>query len=441
MTKCNKESIKFQPLKNRIIEAQFSDDAVTSDGGVLLLRESDKNLRLTERLSKIFNDPRDQTLIRHSIQDMLKQRIYSLCLGYEDLNDQNNLRNDPAIQTAIDKLESLASPSTLCRFENNSDKNFILQANKLMIDIFIESFQYPPKEIILDCDPTDVAVHGNQINRHYHGYYGSYCFLPIHIYCGKQLLVSYLRPSNIDGAKHAWGITGLVVKYLKKHWPGVKIIFRADSGFARPKMLDWFEYYGIDYCVGIPQNSCLLRLSSETQTKASELFFQTNEKQKLFSEFKYSAQTWKKERRIIVKAEHTDKGKNQRFIIVHNVEGTAEEIYTNFYCARGDMENRIKELKLQLYSARTSCHKWWPNQCRLLLSSMSYVLMEYQRRTALKSTFLSHAECSTIRKILYNIGAVVVRNTRRIRFYLSAHYPKQNLFFKVSRALITTPSG
>lgn len=435
MTKCTKNKVTFPPCQGRIVEAEFIKEEITSDGGVLLLREIDRRINLTGQLTKLIPDSRDQNRITHSLSSLLKQRIYGLALGYEDLNDHTTLRHDPAIQTAVDSLDNLASSSTLCRLEQTATRKMLFDANKLMVDLFISSFSKAPKEIILDFDATEDEVHGHQENRHYHGYYGCHCFLALHVFCEGQLLVSYLRPSNIDGAKHAWAILALLTNYLRKSWPNVKIIFRGDSGFCRDLMLRWCERHKVTYITGMAKNSRVSKLSEGSRKIALEQYYKTKEKQRLFSEFKYAAKSWKNERRIIAKLEHTDKGENPRYIVTNETDFTPQELYDKHYCARGDMENRIKEIKRGLFSDRTSCHKWWPNQLRLIFSSMAYILIESMRRIALKNTELAHAQCETIRLKLYKIGAIILRNTRRIRFLLSSNYPKQILFFETAKRI------
>lgn len=438
MTKCTKEKLTLPSCRGRIVEAQFVEKEVTSDGGVLLLREIDRKINLTNELEKIIPDPREPAKIKHSLISMLKQRIYGIALGYEDLNDHSTLRNDPAIQTAVDRISPLASSPTLCRMENRSNRKMIFYSNKLMTEKFIESFDSPPSEIILDFDATEDEVHGHQENRYFHGYYGCYCFLPLHVFCGNQLLISYLRPSNIDGAKHSWAILSLLVKRIRKSWPSVKIIFRGDSGFCRDLMLRWCERNHVVYIVGIAQNNRLNANSCEMRKLAEENYHKTKEKQKIFSEFSYAAKSWKNVRRVIAKSEHTDKGANPRYIVTNEKNFTPQELYEKHYCSRGDMENRIKEIKRGVFSDRTSCHEWWSNQLRLIFSSMAYILMESMRRIALKNTELATAQCETIRLKLFKIGAIIIRNTRRIRFLLSSNYPKQELFLETTKKLCPT---
>lgn len=435
MAKCTNKKINLPVCQKRVVEVQFVDKKITSDGGVLLLREIDRTLKLTARLAKIIPEYRNKDRIIHSLESMLRQRIYSLALGYEDLNDQNMLRNDPALQTAVDRVEALASSPTLCRLENTANRQVAVAINELQVNLFIESFKQPPNEIILDFDATENEIHGNQEKRHYHGYYRCYCFLPLHVFCGEQLLVSYLRPSNKDGAKHAWAILALLVKKLRLFWPKTKIIFRGDSGFCRDLMLRWSEKNNVTYIVGIAQNKRLNEASLPLRVKAENQYNESQEKQKLFDEIQYAAKSWMSKRRVIVKAEHNSKGANPRYIISNDKDSTPQKLYEIDYCGRGNAENCIKEIKLNLFSNRNSCHKWWANQLRLLFSSLAYILIESTRRLALRNTELATAQCSTIRLKLYKIGAIILRNTRRIKFLFSSYYPYQKLFFLAANRL------
>jgi len=424
MTNCTQAVFEFPALKRRKVQAEFTGGDITSDGGVLLLREIDRQLGLLKSIDAVIPDPRDPRYIEHSQLSLLRQRIYGICLGYEDLNDHQTLRNDPAIQTSVDRDEQLGSQSTLCRLENRIDRQVAVDVHKVLLETFIASFDSPPEELILDFDATDDPVHGHQEGRFFHGYYDHYCFLPLYVFCGDQLLVSYLRPSRIDGAKHAWAILALLVKGLRQAWPEVRIIFRGDSGFCRHRMLSWCERRGVKYIVGIARNSRLEHKIEPAMQLVEQLVELTGEKQREFFRLHYAAKTWKQSRQVIAKLEITDKGRNPRFIVT-NLEGDKQMLYDDLYCARGDMENRIKEQQLGLFADRTSAHHWWANQFRLLLSSLGYVLMESIRRVALKGTELARAQMSTLRLKLLKIGAVILRNTRRIRFLLSSAYPYQ----------------
>jgi len=437
MTDCITSILEFNPLKGRKVEASFSGGAITSDGGILLLREAEKGIKLLDKVSKAIPDHRDQSKITHSIKTMLEQRVYGIALGYEDLNDHKTLRKDISLQVAVNATGDLASSPTLCRFENQATKQVAFDMHKAMIDQFIESRRETPEELILDFDATDDLVHGNQVGRFFHGYYGNYCFLPLYVFCGRHLLVSFLRPSNKDGARGAWAILSKLVKRFRKEWPNVRIIFRGDSGFCRHEMFDWCERNDVYYITGIATNKCIERIFKPKIEEAKKCFEETQEKQRIFSEFMYGAQTWSKERRIIGKAEHTADGANPRFIVT-NLPGEPQELYDDCYCARGDMENRIKEQQLDLFADRTSCHDWWPNQFRLILASLAYNLIEYLREFTLKETELATAQAGTIRLKLFKIGAVILKNTRRIVFKLSSHYPYQPLFEKIWQRLTKT---
>jgi hypothetical protein len=382
----------------------------------------------------VLNDDRQAGKVKHSVLSMLRQRVFGLALGYDDLNDHDLMRHDLCFQTAVDRSDALASSPTLCRLENSTDRDAALQLNRLLLELFIESFDEAPEELVLDFDATDVAVHGNQVGRFFHGFYGNYCFLPLYVTCGNQLLVSYLRPSSQDGARHAWGILALLVRRLRQVWPNVRIIFRADSGFCRHRMLDWCDRHGVGYIVGLARNRRLERMCSRTRAKAEKDHRRNGNKVRRFIDIGYAASTWKRRRRVIVKAEYNRLGANTRFVVT-NLPGKARQLYDELYCARGDMENRIKEQQLDLFADRTSCHDWWPNQFRMLLSSLAYVLLEGLRRVALKGTELAQAQCSTIRLRLLRIGAVVTRNTRRVRLMLNSAYPWQKLFRLVAHRL------
>jgi hypothetical protein len=434
MPKCTQAELSFPSFDRRKIEANFTGGEVSSDGGIMLLREADRRLGLVEAMDAVLPDPRHQVFITHRQVDLLRQRVYGLALGYEDLNDHDTLRRDSAWQTALERDEVLASDSTLCRLENRVDRKAALDFHKVLLEKFIASFQEAPKELILDFDATDDRVHGSQEGRHFHGYYGDFCFLPLYVFCGEQLLVSYLRPSNIDAARHAWAILKLLVQRLREAWPAVRIIVRADSGFCRWKMLHWCEWASVEYIIGLARNSRLEALGLALMAEAEMAYAETGRKQRQFGWIDYAAQTWDKQRRVIAKAEVTDKGRNPRFVVT-NMEGDAQRLYDEVYCARGEMENRIKEQQLGLFSDRTSCHGWWANQFRVLLSAAAYVLMETIRRIGLKGTELARAQVGTIRLKLLKIGTVIVRNTRRIRLFFSSAYPYQALFKSACTAL------
>ncbi len=434
MTNCTPQSTLFTSCKQRLVEANFDGGDITSDGGVLLLRQADRHLDLCKSVASVLEDSRRSASCQHDHLSLLRQRVFGLALGYEDLNDHTTLRDDLAIQTALGRTETLASSSTLCRWENRAGRESAVKIHAVIVDQFIASFKRAPRKLILDFDATDDRVHGNQEGKFFHGYYDHYCYLPLYVFCKDQLLVSYLRPSQIDGAKHAWAILALLVKRLRQAWPKVQIIFRGDSGFCRWKMLSWCERNQVGYIVGIAKNTRLNELTADWQRDARDCFLQFGRKVRWFTEIQYAAKTWNRKRRVIAKIEHTDKGSNPRYVIT-NLTGKAKTLYDKLYCARGEMENRIKEQQLDLYADRTSCHRWWPNQFRLLLSSLAYILLESIRRLALAGTELARAYVGTIRIKLLKIGAVILRNTRRIRFLLSSSCPYQSLFHLVANRL------
>ncbi len=433
MTNRSREKLNFPGCKGRRVEADFSGGNVTSDAGVLLARQADRRLGLTASIAPLLADPRRQASCEHTVLSMLRQRVYGLAAGYEDLNDHDALRHDLAWQTAVERDKPSASSPTLCRLENRADRETAVAIHQVLIDQFIASFAEPPTELILDFDATDDPVHGNQENRFFHGYYDRYCFLPLYVTCRDQLLVSYLRPSNIDGARHAWAILSLLVKRLRHEWPGVRIVLRADSGFCRWRMLRWCDRHGVSYIVGLAKNKRINELAVRQIDQARKRFDATGRNQRLFGNLCYAAHSWDRERRVIARVQHDAKGSNPRYVVT-NLPGNPKKLYERIYCARGEMENRIKE-QMQLFADRTSAHRWWPNQFRLLLSSLAYVLLETIRRLGLKGTELARAQVATIRLKLLKIGAVIVRNTRRVRFLLSSAHPYQHLFRLVAARL------
>ena len=433
MTNRSREQVSFPGVKGRRVEAAFEAGNISSDGGVLLLKQADRWLGLTAAASRVLTDPRRQAGCVHSQLSMIRQRVYGLALSYEDLNDHDSLRHDLAWQTALERDKPGASSPTLCRLENRANRSVAVAFHELLVDQFIASFADPPTEVILDFDATDDAVHGNQEGRFFHGYYDHYCFLPLYVTCREQLLVSYLRPANIDGAKHAWAILALLVKRLRQEWPEVRIVLRADSGFCRWRMLRWCERHAVYYIVGLAKNKRITELAAPQIDRARKRFDATGRKQRLFGNLRYAAHTWDRERRVIARIEHGSKGSNPRYVVT-NLPGNPKKLYERIYCARGEMENRIKE-QMQLFADRTSAHHWWPNQFRLLLSSLAYVLLETIRRLGLKGTELARAQAAGSRLKLLKIGAVILRNTRRVRFLLSSAHPYQHLFRLVAARL------
>ncbi len=426
MTICNPEQLEFPVCKGRRVEAAFDGGNVTSDAGVLLLRQADRRLDLLRRVARRLSDPRRKNSCEHTLLAMLRQRVYGIAMAHEDVSDHDILRHDVAWQTAVERDQPAASSPTLSRWENRADRRTAVVMHEVLVENFIASFKRPPERLVLDFDATDDPVHGNQEGKFFQGYYDSYCFLPLYVFCGKQVLVSYLRPANIDGAKHSWAILALLVKRLRREWPEVEIVLRADSGFCRWRMLRWCDHKDVGYIVGLAKNPRLNKQAGWLMKWAEMLFEAGGRKQRLFGDMVYSARSWDRPRRVIARIEHSARGRNPRYVVT-NLPGDAQELYEQLYCARGDMENRIKE-QLQLFSDRTSCHHWWPNQFRLLLSSFAYTLLETIRRVGLRGTDLARAEAGTIRLKLLKIGAVVIRNTRRVRFMLSSAHSNRHLF-------------
>jgi hypothetical protein len=423
----------------RDLLAQFDGGRITSDAGVLLLREVANKSKLFERMAGCVPDPRQPAMIEHDQRTMLAQRVLGIACGWEDLNDHHGLRVDPLMQAAsereADEDRPLASPATLCRLENRVDHDACVGLSKLLVELFIESFRTPPQELVLDFDATDDPVHGSQEGRFFHGYYDGYCYLPLYVFCGERLLVSYLRPSNIDAAKHSRAILKLLTDRLRQAWPRVKIIFRGDSGFCRWRLMRWCDRHDVGYIMGLARNKVLERTAAPFMLQARQQHEQTRQKQRVFTTFDYAAGTWDRARRVIHKAEHNSQGDNPRFVVT-NLTDDAQVLYDQVYCARGEMENRIKEQQLGLFAGRTSCHAFAANQFRLLLSSFAYTLIETLRRVALAGSELARAQATTIRTKLLKVGAVVVTSVRRIVLRLSSAYPLKALFEQVARRLV-----
>jgi len=432
MPEWKQKTFGFPSFDRRKIEANFEGGNVSSDGGVILLRQVDRKLGLTKALDEVLPDRRDPSAITHSQVDLLRQRIYGLALGYEDLNDHATLREDLLWQSAIDRDSPLASSPTLCRFENRINRRAAYEMHEVLVNQFIASFEKAPEELILDFDATDDRVHGNQEGRFFHGYYGDYCFLPLYVFCGDQLLVAWLRQSNRDASAGSLSVLKRLVAKLRKAWPKVRIIVRADSGFCRWKFMKWCEENDVFYILGLARNTRLEALGVILQVDATLKWIRTDQKQRLFGEFTYMAGSWDRHRRVIHKAEHSRLGANPRFIVT-NLTGDPQELYDSLYCARGEMENRIKEQQLGLFADRTSCQKWWANQFRLLLSACAYVLVEALRRTGLKGTEMERAQVGTIRLKLLKLGTIIVRNTRRIRLLFSSAFVHKECFILLCR--------
>lgn len=422
--------ISFGQVKSKEVFADFSGGRVTSDAGIMLLRLANERTGFLQNFASAVHDDRNQAYVDHAYKSMVQQRVFGICCGYEDGNDHAEIRKDPMFLTATGldpSKDFLASPPTLCRLENSVTRKDLVAIAKVFVEHFIASFKEIPKELLLDFDATDDRIHGNQEEAFFHGYYDTYCFLPLYVFCNDQLLLSYLRPSNIDGARHSWAVLSLLVKRFRQKWPDVKIRFRADGGFCRHRMLTWCEKNGVDYVVGLAKNSRLYEAARPVVEKMQAKHKKAGTKVRVLGETRYAAGTWSRERRIIVKAEQLEDKENIRFVVTNIEDESPKNIYDDCYIGRGEMENRIKEQQLSLFADRTSCKLFMANQFRLFLSSAAYVLMEEIRRVALIGTELARAQCATIRNKLLKIGAVMIYNTRRITIKMSEYYPHQKI--------------
>ena len=431
MTDCNTKPLLFASLASKSVQADFHGGSLSTDAGALLLREADLRLGLLDALDHALVDPREPSRIEHSQRSLLAQRVLGIALGYEDLNDHDGLRHDPLwhvlAERAPDPEQPLGSAPTLCRLENRVQRADLIRLSAVLVETFIASHVTPPECLILDFDATDDPVHGNQEGRFFHGYYGGYCFLPLYVFCGDQPLVAYPRTSKIDAAKHSRAILKLLVTRLRQTWPEVKIIVRADSGFCRWQFMRWCDHNGVGYVLGLARNPRLEALALDWTATAQRRHQQTGEPQRLFGSLGYAAATWDRPRRVLAKAEHDELGANPRFV-VSNLPGEPQASYDEVYCARGEMENRIKEQQLMLFADRTSCQQFLANQFRLLLSAAAYVLVEAVRRLGLRGTELERAQVGTIRLRLLKLAAVVKVSVRRIVLHLASGYPLRDLF-------------
>lgn len=438
MPNCTEEiqtsKIEFGRLGRRVVEGCFDGGSMTSDAGVMLLGATDRKLGLMAAAARCIADPRSPLLITHDVVDMLRQRVYALALGWEDLNDHQALRQDVAMQTAVGSDQDIASAPTLCRLEKWADKATAWRLHEVLVEKFIASFKTAPEELVLDFDATDNPLYGQQEERFFHGYYDSYCYLPLYVFCGQQLLCAYLRPSRIDGAKHAAAILKLLVKRLRQQWPAVRIVFRGDSGFCRSRIINYCERADVNYIIGLARNARLQTITEFMELAMKDEFEHTGIKQREIGEFMYAAQSWAKERRVITRLEYGEQGNNPRYVVT-NLAGEPQTLYDDVYCQRGEAENRIKEAQVGLFATRTSCQQFQSNQLRMLLAALGYVLIERLRALALQGTKLATAQVETLRIKLLKLAAVITRNTRRIRLYLASNWPSADIFVHAMRQL------
>jgi hypothetical protein len=428
------QRIEFGRVGRRVIEANFDGGDLSSDGGLMLLRRTDERIGLTRAVAAVFSDARDPARITHRLRDLLAQRIYGLCCGYEDLNDHDALRADLLMQTAVGRTEPLASSPTLCRLESRATRAQAGALHAVLVEQFIASHKRAPSELVLDIDASDVPLHGRQELAEFHAYYDHHCYLPLYVFCGQSLLACVLRRSRIDGAKNAAAVIKLLVARLRQAWPGVKIVVRGDSGFCRQRLLRYCERAGVGYLIGLARNARLEARVAYAELMLADAYGRTGVKQRWIDEFAYAAETWNHERRVITRLEYGAQGTNPRFVVT-NLEGDAVDLYERLYCARGEAENRIKEVQLDLFGTRASCQKFAANQLRVLLAALAYTLMQRLREIGLKATELERATAATIRVRLLKIGAAVVRNTRRVRILFASHHPLRAVFLHAARAL------
>jgi len=427
MPKCTKDRIEFGRFGRRVIEADFSGGDLSSDGGLLLLRQVDRHLGLSRAAAAAIPDPRDPERIRHALRDLLAQRLYGLCCGYEDLNDHQALRDDVLMQTAVGRDEALASAPTFSRLENRATRAQAWALHGVLIDQFIASHDSAPEELVLDIDASDVPLHGQQELSQFHAYYDQHCYLPLYVFCGQAMLACYLRPSKIDGAKHAAALIKLLVTRLRKTWPNTRLIVRGDSGFCRRRLLQWCERSDVGYVIGLARNARLHAEVELAEAALADAYAASGVKQRLIGEFDYAAKSWPHERRVVTRLEYGSQGTNPRFIVT-NLPGDPVQLYEHLYCQRGEAENRIKEAQLDLFGTRASCSRFIANQFRLLLAALAYTLMQRLRALALQATELERASAATIRVRLLKIGAAILRNTRRVRVMMASHHPLRELF-------------
>ena len=453
MTECNQDRFEFASAHGRReIVAEFSGGTVSSDGGALLLQEADSKMNLLARFSQCFMDRRNPVLIEHSIEQMIRQRVYALALGYEDLNDHEQLRQDPLWSALAGKAhpgtEPLAGKSTLNRMELGAGiasryKKITFwrdSVDELLVNVFLDAHPVAPQQIVLDIDTTDMALHGNQEGKFYHGYYKHYCYLPLYIFCGDHVLCARLRPSSIGPAVGSRKELERVVQQIRQSWPEVSIILRGDSGFCSDELMTWCEKNRVDFVVGMARNSRVEGLISGSLAEAKQQFEATPQPARIFVEFEYETLkgTWSKKRRVVAKAEHIDGKSNPRFIVtsLDSERWEKQKLYEELYCARGDMENRIKE-QFALFADRVSASTMRANQQRIYLSVIAYTLMNGLRRLGLQTTTMATAQVGTIRLKLLKIGALIQVTVRKVWVRLASSYPYQALFSQVLQQLRT----
>jgi hypothetical protein len=442
-TDCSPEPLLFAPVGGRSVVADFDGGAITSDAGALLLGATDRAIQLVERFAACFHDARHPGLIEHAVATLVGQRVFGLALGYEDLVDHDTLRHDPVLAVLAGKLSAkrpdcapLAGKSTLNRLEHASaaptryhrighDPERIA---RLVVDLFLAAHRTPPKEIVLDLDATDDPLHGHQEGRFFHGYYDGYCYLPLYIFCGRHLLAAKLRKADIDASAGAVEEVARLVGQIRSRWPRVRILLRADSGFCRQALMTWCEQHRIDFVFGLARNARLAEEIAVELIQAEDEATRTGRPARRFKDFRWSTRdSWSKRRRVIAKAEWTGGEPNPRFIVtsLDKAEAGARFLYEDVYCARGDMENRIKECQADLFADRTSAATMRANQLRLWFASLAYALLCALRRIGLKHTIFAEATSATIRLKLLKGGALVTTSVRRVKIAMASAHPWQ----------------
>ena len=443
-TQCATKPLEFEGHGRRRVVADFDGGPITSDAGALLLRRVEQRLSLFDQVADCFTDHRDPDRIQHSLRTLVAQRIVAIALGYEDLNDHDQLRHDPLMALFSENRRGdsapLAGKSTLNRLElapsDGPDRTHKIDHDPedlqaLLVELFSQAHPQPPDEIILDLDATDDPLHGEQQDRFFHGYYGGYCYLPLYIFCARHLLCALLRPANIDASAGALEQVQRIVTHLRGAWPDVKILLRADSGFAREDLMAWCEENQVDYLFGLARNPRLQEAIRPELTQAKALSDQRQQPVRLFKDFRYrTRKSWSRQRRVVAKAEVLPRGPNPHFVVTslsaHN--HPAQPLYEQTYCARGEMENRIKEQQLDLFADRTSTHTFRANQLRLSFTAVAYVLMEGLRNWGLRHTCLARATVGSLRLKLLKIGAQVTTSVRRIKVAMASGCPYQREF-------------
>ena len=453
--------MEFQRLGCRDVTAAPDGGAITSDAGALLLREAERRVKVIAGFAACFKDSRDPRRVEHELGALLRQRVYALALGYEDLNDHERLRFDPMLEILSGKLEptrrqggpALAGKSTLNRLERlarDGDARYhkILYdeeaIDRLLVDNFLRAHKRAPGRLVLDLDATDDALHGKQEGRFFHGYYRCYCYLPLYIFCGNFLLCARLRPSNIDASAGTVEELKRIVPQIRSRWPEVSILLRADSDFSRDEIMAWCEGQRVDYVFGLAKNSRLEQAVKAESAEAKARCEATGKAARVFGSFPYrTLKSWSRVRRVVAKAEHLKEGANPRFIVTSLGEEAIEarRLYERVYCARGKMENRIKEQQLDLFADRTSCTRMRSNQLRLYLSAVTYEVMHALSRLGLRGTAFAKATVGTVRTRLLKIGALVRVSVRRVHVALASGYPHIDVFHHAWRNLRAGPEG